>query len=251
MNGAGSVWGCGMASVAATATDAARVERFWQRMAIGLALFIVLGFLQFTLRGFADPVAAPFWVHVHGAAMLAWLGLLIVQPTLVSRANLPLHRRLGWIGAGLAVFIVGLGIFTGVASLVLHRFPPFFSAAHFLALTTVEPLAFGAMVWMAVRRRRTTDWHRRLMIGGAIVILEPALGRILPMPLMVGWSTIPITLCQLAVVGIVALYDRRTIGKVHRATKWIAAVVVATNATIYILSMTPPVIALAGWLVGG
>jgi hypothetical protein len=236
--------------MATTAGGAARAELFWHRMAIGLAIFIVFGFLQFALRGFVDPVAAPFWVHLHGVAMLVWLALLIVQPTLVSRDNLALHRRLGWIGAGLALFITGLGIFTGLASLVLNRFPPFFSPPYFLALTTVESLVFGLMVWAAVRRRHTTAWHRRLMIGATIVILEPALGRILPMPLMIGWSDIPIGLIQLGVVGIVALYDRRTLGRIHPATKAIAAIVIAVRVTIYLLAMTPPVIALAERLAG-
>lgn len=234
----------------ATAADTPHAELFWQRMAIGLGLFIVLGFLQFALRGFVDPLAAPFWVHLHGVLMLAWLGLLIVQPTLVSRANLPLHRRLGWIGAGLALIITCLGIFTGLASLVLNRFPPFFSPPYFLALTTVEALVFGLMVWAAVRRRHTTQWHRRLMIGATIIILEPALGRLLPMPLMIGWSDIPIGLIQLAVVGIIAFHDRRTLGHVHPATKAIAVIVIAVRATIYLLAMAPPVIALAAQLTG-
>lgn len=136
-----------------------RAELFWQRMAIGLALFIIFGFLQFALRGFVDPVAAPFWVHVHGVAMLAWLGLLIVQPTLVSQGNLARHRQLGRIGGLLALFITCLGIFTGVASLMLNRFPPFFSPPYFLALTVTESLVFGVMVAWAIRRRRATDWH--------------------------------------------------------------------------------------------
>lgn len=236
--------------MASTAGGAARAELFWHRMAIGLAIFIVFGFLQFALRGFVDPVAAPFWVHLHGVAMLAWLALLIVQPTLVSRDNLALHRRLGWIGAGLALFITALGIFTGLASLVLNRFPPFFTPPYFFALTTVESLVFGLMVWAAIRRRHTTAWHRRLMIGATIVILEPALGRILPMPLMIGWSDIPIGLIQLGVVGIIALYDRRTLGRIHPATKAIAAIVIAVRITIYLLAMTPPVIALAERLAG-
>lgn len=236
--------------MATSPQSAARAELFWHRMAIGLAIFIVVGFLQFALRGFVDPVAAPFWVHLHGVAMLAWLALLIVQPTLVSRDNLALHRKLGWAGAALAILITCLGIFTGVASLVLGRFPPFFTPPYFLALTTVESLIFGLMVWAAVRRRHTTAWHRRLMIGATIVILEPALGRILPMPLMIGWSDIPIGLIQLGVVGIIALHDRRTLGRVHPATKAIAAIVIAVRVTIYLLAMTPPVIALAERLAG-
>lgn len=237
--------------MATTAEGAVRAERFWQRMALGLAVFIVFGFLQFALRGFVDPLKAPFWVHLHGLAMLSWLTLLVVQPTLVSRDNLALHRRLGWVGAGLATLIVVLGIFTGIASLVLHRFPPFFTPPYFLALTTVGAASFGLTVALAIRRRKQTDWHRRLMIGATIMILEPALGRLLPMPLMIGWSDIPVGLIQLAAVGIVALHDRRTLGHVHPATKLVALLVIAVRVAIYGLSLTPPVAALAARLVGG
>ena len=72
----------------------------------------------------------------------------------------------------------------------------------------------------------------------------------MPMPLMIGWFDIPIGLIQLAVVGIVALYDRRTLGRVHSATKAVAVIVIAVRLTIYMLSMTPPVIALAARLAG-
>ena len=55
---------------------------------------------------------------------------------------------------------------------------------------------------------------------------------VLPLPLMIGWFDIPIGLIQLAVVGIVAMYDRRTLGRVHPATKAIAAIVIAVRLTI-------------------
>ncbi|MBL0914664.1 MAG: adenylate cyclase [Sphingopyxis sp.] len=237
--------------MATVAEGAVRADRFWQRMAIGLAVFIVFGFLQFALRGFVDPVAAPWWVHLHGVAMLAWLGLLIVQPTLEARGNLDLHRRLGWAGAALATLIAILGVYTGLASLVLNRFPPFFTPPYFMALTAVEAIVFGFVVTAAIRKRRDTEWHRRLMIGATIVILEPALGRLLPMPLMIGWSDIPVGLIQLGVVAIIAAHDHRTLGHVHPATKAVAAIVIGVRIAIYLLALTPPVIALADKLAGG
>ncbi|MGV3730099.1 MAG: adenylate cyclase [Sphingopyxis sp.] len=236
--------------MASTAGGAARAELFWHRMAIGLAVFIVFGFLQFALRGFVDPVAAPFWVHLHGVVMLAWLGLLIAQPMLAARGDLARHRQLGRIGGLLAIVIAALGIFTGIASLVLGRFPPFFTPPYFLALTVTESLVFGAVVAWAIRRRRATDWHRRLMIGATIIILEPALGRLLPIPLMGPWAEPAVALCQLAVVAIIAGYDRRSRGAVHPATWAVAAIVIATRVAISLLAMTPPVIALAARLTG-
>jgi hypothetical protein len=89
------------------------------------------------------------------------------------------------------------------------------------------------------------------MIGATIVILEPALGRLLPMPLMTGWADIPVGLIQLAVVGIIALHDRRTLGAVHPATKAVATIVIVVRIAIYLLGLAPPVAALAAKLAGG
>ena len=237
--------------MATTANRALAGERFWQRMAIGLALFIFVAFAQFAFRGLADPVAAPIWVHLHALAMFGWLGLLVVQPRLAAAGNRTLHRQLGWTGTALATIIVGLGIFTGFAAVILHRQPPFFTAPYFLALTAIEAIAFGLLVYAAIRRRRATDWHRRLMLGATIIVLEPALGRVLPLPLMIGWSDIPIGLVELAVVGLIALHDRRTIGRVHPATIRVALAVVVTRIAVYSLALAPPVEELARRLGGG
>src|SRR3546814_15458895 len=88
----------------------------------------------------------------------------------------------------LAIFITGLGIFTGVASLVLNRFPPFFTPPYFLALTVTESLVFGAMVAWATRRGRATDWPRRLTLGATTRHPDPSPGGLLPLPLMQAWS---------------------------------------------------------------
>ena len=89
------------------------------------------------------------------------------------------------------------------------------------------------------------------MIGATIVVLEPALGRLLPIPLMGVWAEPAVMLCQLAAVAIVAAHDRRTRGAVHPATWAMAAVVIAERVAISLLAMTPPVIALAARLAGG
>src|SRR3546814_15722023 len=100
-------------------------------------------------------------------------------------------------------------------ALVLHRQPPFFTPPFFLALTAVESLVFGAMAAWAIRRRRATDWHRRLMIGATIVVLEPALGRLLPIPLLGVWAEPALTQCPLAGCAIAAAPTSRTRGAVH------------------------------------
>jgi len=226
----------------------AREETFYQKMAAGLAAFILFAFAQFAARGFVDYRQVPLIVHFHGAAMTSWLLLLVIQATLAQRMDLATHRRLGWFGLALTLAIPPLAIATCVTVLRAHAFPPFFTASFFLVLVTVESLVFAGLVVAAIAMRRRTDWHRRLMIGAAIILLEPAFGRLLPMPLMGPWGEWVAMMLQLIAVGIVARHDRASQGKVHQATLLVAATVVFVHLFDTLVAMAPPVVAFAGSL---
>ncbi len=230
------------------ATAASRLtgdESFFRKMAIGLSLFIILGFIQFSLRGFVDIPAAPVWVHLHGVVFVSWLALIVTQSTLAERGSLQLHRRLGWAGAGLAALMVVLGAYTGIKAIELHRVPPFFTNAHFLVLTNFGMLVFGGVVAWAIVMRRRTDWHRRLMLTATVLLLEPALGRVLPMPLLGDWGQAVELVLQLGVFAIAFAHDRRTRGAVHPALLWGAGVLVFFHASVWLLGRSVPVVALA------
>lgn len=221
-------------------------QRFYSRMAIGISVFILLGFMQFAARGFVDYRAAPVWVHLHGLLFVSWLVLFVTQNVLAERGALALHRRLGWLTVGVAAAIVPLTIFTGIMAVALHRQPPFFEPPFFLALTVVGALFFGGMVAAAVILRRQTEWHRRLMLAATVLVLEPAFGRTLPMPLL-GAEPGEALACvlQVSILGIAMVHDRRHRGSVHPALWWGAGAVIAGHATVSLLSRFPPVIAAA------
>ncbi|HEY6869682.1 MAG TPA: hypothetical protein VI199_07995 [Novosphingobium sp.] len=239
-----------MASVAATPGQTAGYaasQGFFVKVAWILAGIIVFGFAQHAALGRVDIPRVPVWVHLHGLVMLGWLGLFVTQNRLAQQGDLARHRQLGQIGAVLVCAILLLGWFTGVMSLMLHRSPPFFTPSYFLALTTVDSLVFAGLVLSGIARRADTETHRRLITGGTIIILEPAFGRLLPMPLIGGetgeWIVMVI---QLGFVAAIALQDRRTLGRVMPATLAVAGVVVAAHGLIALLGHTPAVIHLAG-----
>lgn len=236
--------------MATLAKPQVRDQAFWQRMMLGISLFIVFGFTQFAARGFVDPFAAPIHVHAHGLVMLAWLSVAVIQATLVQRENLALHRKLGWAGIALAATIVILGSYTGLRGVELGRQPPFFTPAYFLALTQVGVVAFGGLVAFAVVRRRQTQWHRRLMVSAMIAILEPALGRTLPMPLIMPWGEWLVLAVQLGVFLLLVRHDRRVLGRVHPATLTGIAVVTLTHVTVELLATAPVVVAIAAKISG-
>lgn len=226
-------------------------QPFFVRLAWILAAIIVIGFAQNAALGRVDIPAVPIWVHLHGLLMLAWLALFVTQNRLAASGNLALHRRLGWTGAFLVCAIVGVACFTSVMSLALHRYPPFFSAPFFLSLAMIGTLAFGGLVFAGISNRRDTEAHRRLIMGGTIVILEPAFGRLLPAPLLGGelleWITMAI---QLGFVGAIAWHDRRTLGRIHPATFSVGLVVVLAHVIISMAARSGPVIALAARITG-
>lgn len=216
-----------------------RTLTFWQKMTVGMSAFIVFGFAQFAMRGFVNYGQAPLVMHLHGFAMLAWLALLVSQSLLAGRGGLALHRRLGWASAVMVPLIVALAISVCVTTLGRGTVPPFFTPAYFLALVIISTLLFALLVAMAVRRRRQADWHKRLMVGSTVILLEPALGRVLPMPLIMPWGEWISMLIQLGVVWIIARHDQREMGHTHPATAAVAATVVLSHVSIELLALTP------------
>lgn len=229
-----------------------RDQRFFARLAIGVAAFIVFAFAQWGLRGFVSPTTVPVWVHLHGLAMLGWLGLFVTQNLLAGGPNMALHRKLGWLSFALVIVIAGLGMFTGRMAVELHRVPPFFTNAFFLALTHVEATAFAVMVGSGIAMRRHTQWHRRLMFGATILIMEPAFGRLVPAPILGPVLTPIIQLAlQLGVVAIIAWHDLKETGAIHPATRLVGTVLMLVTGTILALAAFPPFVSLAEGIAAG
>lgn len=223
---------------------------FEQKMSIGMAVFILFSFGQFAARGFVDYAAVPFVFHVHGALMSGWLILLIAQASLAGRGSLALHRQLGWLSAVMVPAIMVVASITCFTAIRQGLTPPFFSGPYFLALIHVDVTIFGLMIATALLRRKETAWHQRLMLGSTVLLLEPALGRILPMPLIVPWGEWLAMAIQLGVVLLIARNDTRTLGQWHPATRLVALCVVAGHVLVELLSVTPAWVSLTGRIIG-
>jgi hypothetical protein len=132
----------------------------------------------------------------------------------------------------------------------MHRVPPFFPPGVFLVLDVTSILTFAGLTFAAIALRRDPAWHKRLMLCGTIMVMSPALGRLLPMPLLGPWGSWAVSGTMLLYVLAAVLYDRGTRGRVHPAYAWGAGAIIATQLAIAGLSFTPPVLALAARLQG-
>lgn len=240
-----------MDAAVAPAMDKVGDAAWFRRFTTILTVFIIACFALNALLGRAAYSYTLLWPHVHGLVMVSWLALHVFQARHAAGGDLARHRKLGWIGAYLAVAVVGTMSFSGVAALRGGYVPPFFTPAYFLALTQVGAVVFGGLVFAAITRRNETAYHRRLMTGALIGLANPALGRLLPMPLIApwgGWVTLAILL---ALVGVMALHDRRTIGRIHPSTATVGGILAMTEVLVSLAATNRMVQELAASIAGG
>ena len=219
-------------------------RRFFLGMAIAIAVTVIFGFTLNAARMSWTFLELPGQVHLHAAAFLAWIILYVVQNWLVVRGSITRHRQLGVLGAVIAASMVVLGIVTTVAAIQQHRVPPFFPPGIFLVLDVLGVLGFGILTAWAIALRKQAAWHKRLMLCGTILVMSPALGRILPMPLLGQFAPLAVfaSMAVFVIVGII--FDLRLRGKIHPAYYWGGGVLVVTNVLVGPLGFSPPVLRL-------
>ncbi|MBN8815270.1 MAG: hypothetical protein J0J06_07475 [Sphingomonas sp.] len=205
-------------------------------MAFVMAATIVAGFSLQLAMG-RSSFGAPPLVHAHALVFMGWMVLYVLQNIFITRGSMALHRTLGWIGAGWMVLMVVLGCAVTVAMVRAGHVPFFFRPVQFLVFDPVTVFTFAGLTIAAIVMRRRTEWHRRLHYCGMAMLLDPALGRLLPVPLLVPWAweaTFAVVMI-FPIIGVVA--DYRRAGVVHPAWGRGIAVMIAafivTEAVTY------------------
>jgi len=154
-------------------------HRYYVAAAVGIIRVILAGFsVDFGLL--TDMSSISWLVRVHGLVMLTWIALFFTQALLVARQRIHLHMRLGIFGAVLALIVVIADTATLVVACRLggNHMPPGIPRSLFLAFGLFNLLTFAILVGTALAlRRRLTDWHKRLMLLAAILLLDAALAR--------------------------------------------------------------------------
>jgi len=225
-----------MATIAAPYATPSRDDGFFMTMAVVMAATIVAGFSLQLAMG-RSSFGSPLLVHAHAIVFMGWMVLYLAQNVFVTRGTMALHRTLGWIGAGWMVLMIVLGCAVTIAMVRAGHVPFFFRPLQFLVFDPMTVFTFAGLTTAAIVMRRRTEWHRRLHYCGMSMLLGPAFGRLLPMPLISPWSWEAAFAATLIfpIIGIVA--DIRRTGAAHPAWgRGIAAMIgafVLTEAVTY------------------
>lgn len=211
-------------------------ERFFLRSAIIMAAIIAIGFSTQLAMG-RSTFASPVRVHVHAILFMGWVAIYLTQNVLVAIDRVDLHRRLGWVAAVWMVPMFVSGFLVTAIMVRAGTVPFFFQPLQFLVFDPLTVTGFAGLTVAAVILRRRTEWHRRLHFCGMTLLLAPAFGRLLPLPLLQPWAweaTFVVTLL-FPLAGIWA--DLRRSSRVHPAWAWgvgtMAAVFALTQAITY------------------
>src|SRR5687768_13365580 len=141
-------------------TDTDRGEaRFFFTMACVMSATIVAGF-AFNLASGRSSFGMPWLVHLHAWVMLSWIGLYLVQNTLIFSGNVALHRRLGWLSIALIPAVVVMALLITRLSMQTTGGPPFFDQNQFLFSNPLQLLGFVILASWAIYIRKSTGWHR-------------------------------------------------------------------------------------------
>jgi hypothetical protein len=193
---------------------------FYIGMSGALLLIVLMGFARtLYLRVFFDVPQIPPSVWLHGIVLTAWFVGFFLQTTLVAIHRIDIHRRLGWVVAGLGVAVLAISLAVTLNFVPRQRALRVDIVSSIVWSDLSALVAFAIFLSTAVALRRRPEMHKRLMLLSSISIIQPAISRMSRWPLFGGidatLSSLGGLLLLLLVLG---LYDVVSHKRVHAVT---------------------------------
>jgi hypothetical protein len=199
-------------------------RRFYFGFTSVVALVAIVGFAPNSIGILGGTIPTPpLIVHLHAAAMAAWLLLLVAQAGLVAAGRRDLHMVIGLASLGLAPAIVVLATaVTIVRYYDLVELGLGALAANILFMQIRVIVMFPIfIIWALAARVRDPETHKRAMILASILPIGAALGRMTWIPGNDLMGTFDVSaILELVLLAPALVYDALRHGRVHR-TYWI------------------------------
>lgn len=223
-------------------------RRLYTWAALVAVLIVFAGFARsYYLKGMFGSPDLPLLLHMHGFVMTAWFALFVVQVRLVAAGRTDLHRRLGVIGAVLAILVVVVGTVTAITG-ARNGATPGPPPLVFLAIPLGDMVVFTTLVAAAILYRRRSDFHKRLMLLAALSILTAAIARIPLEFLQAGGLPAFFGTTDLLILACVA-FDTVKNRRLHPAFMAGASLIIASQVARFLIAGTPQWQRFAAWLI--
>jgi len=214
----------------------------WSLVALAAAGF---GKTYFRRLGLADAVT-----HLHAGLMLAWMAMLLVQPWLVRTRRMALHRQVGQLSYGVMPGILVTALWLSQVRMAAAPPEMFGLQAMLLYLGMAASLMLAVFWGLAIRHRRDPALHARYMVATALVMIDPAMARLMLALLPEGilfnpsWAGYAATFAVLAVL----MWCERGAARGRGVFRFVTLVFVVNFVLMHVVPGTQPWQAFArGW----
>ena len=211
-----------MAIVKAGLSTPAKHHVFFAWSAILMAIIVVLSFpLTYFLPLVTASKQFQLLHHVHGLAFFAWIGLYVCQTQLAMRGKMARHRELGLLGFTLTGAVILLGYWMAQRAAESRIASGVTSPYEFTWYNIADISLFSLLMLTSILLvTKHKEWHRRLTFVAALCLVIPAATRwTLKIPYFDPFMLdIVVYVVFFPFLIALALYDFRTLGRIHKAT---------------------------------
>lgn len=174
---------------------------------LGLIPLVIAGFWNsYISKLFGDTTGLNGYMHFHATLMSFWIVLLVVQPILIRKKMLRVHRLIGRFSYVLAPLILVSMLF------LIHKgggSRPIEEQGFVNAILGLMGLfIFGACYLIAVVNRRVAPIHARAMVATGLALLDPTLMRFLGSMFFPGGYFVTIAIILGVFLGL-SIWDRK------------------------------------------
>ena len=196
---------------------------------LGLIILVVLGFWDsYFSKLFAQTNEFNIYFHFHAIIAFLWILMVIVQPFLIKRGAIDLHRKIG----KLSYLLIAL-VFISVILLVHSRHT---IEEENLGIRLLVPfkdlIILGTTYFIAMCNRKTTPIHARAMIATGIVFIEPSLLRVIRNFLEVGAPYMVTAWIVYLILLIMTVVTWK-----YRKGRWVFPLVLLMYLTVHLIMM--------------
>jgi hypothetical protein len=159
------------------------METGYKHISYFFGLVAVITFLGFYKKYFGlipDFPGVGHIHHFHAVSLSLWLTILIIQPVLIIRKYLRLHRLIGKISYLLVpvMFVTMILVYHHQYLRLLSAKKPETESLAFVFSPMTDAIPFLIFYLLGIAHRHETAKHMRYMISTGIVIGGPGLGRV-------------------------------------------------------------------------
>jgi hypothetical protein len=206
-----------------------------------------LAILAVIVRGFANTyymagmLHAPLpngLIHVHGAVFSCWLLMLAAQTGLVTAGRTDIHRKLGYVGFGLACLMVVMGMLAATDMLRRGVAPPPLTQPVFYVIPVTDILLFAGFMYAAFKEKSHPAVHKRLIMIGTLAIMDAAIARF-PYDFIQKGSHWHADALLYSFLIVMMLYDWASTKRVQKVTLWSSLLLIVVQQVRVPLAMTP------------